>query len=120
MYCIFPFVDVFELAILSCRYIYNSDDEAGDAPIDETARTSTSHTLVVSEARPDGDEASPPTQNLEHPIPSQSPQAPPPKRARVETTKEPTILTGCSSTSLMEEVNCSVLTFCLKFSSFSP
>ncbi|KAK1665147.1 hypothetical protein QYE76_053306 [Lolium multiflorum] len=83
--------------------LVSSDDEEGDAPVDETARTSTSHTLVVSEARPDGDEASPPPQNLEHPRPSQSPQAPSPKRARVETTKEPTILTGCSSTSLMEE-----------------
>ncbi|KAK1679494.1 hypothetical protein QYE76_040342 [Lolium multiflorum] len=83
--------------------LVSSDDEEEDAPVDETARTSTSHTLVVSEARPDGDEASPPPQNLEHPRPAQSPQAPSPKRARVETTKEPTILTGCSSTSLMEE-----------------
>ncbi|KAK1661561.1 hypothetical protein QYE76_049720 [Lolium multiflorum] len=83
--------------------LVSSDDEEGDAPVDETARTSTSRTLVVSEARPNGDEASPPPQNLEHSRPSQSPQAPSPKRARVETTKEPTVLTGCSSTSLMEE-----------------
>ncbi|KAK1618354.1 hypothetical protein QYE76_023871 [Lolium multiflorum] len=83
--------------------LVSSDDEEENAPVDETARTSTSHTLVVSEARPDGDEASPPPQNLEHPRPAQSPQAPSPKRARVETTKETTILTGCSSTSLMEE-----------------
>ncbi|KAK1695488.1 hypothetical protein QYE76_012185 [Lolium multiflorum] len=83
--------------------LVSSDDEEEDAPIDETARTSTSRTLVVSEARPDGDETSPPPQNLEHPKPAESPQAPSPKRARVETTKEPTILAGCSSTSLMEE-----------------
>ncbi|KAK1663320.1 hypothetical protein QYE76_051479 [Lolium multiflorum] len=83
--------------------LVSSDDEEEDAPIDETARTSTSRTLVVSEARPDGDEASPPPQNLEHPKSAESPRAPSPKRARVETAKEPTILTGCSSTSLMEE-----------------
>ncbi|KAK1610913.1 hypothetical protein QYE76_034586 [Lolium multiflorum] len=83
--------------------LVSSDDEEEDAPIDETARTSTSRTLVVSEARPDGDETSPPPQNLEHPKPAESPRAPSPKRARVETTKEPTILAGCSSTSLMEE-----------------
>ncbi|KAK1631190.1 hypothetical protein QYE76_005505 [Lolium multiflorum] len=83
--------------------LVSSDDEEENAPIDETARTSTSRTLVVSEARPDGDDTSPPPQNLEHPKPTQSPQAPSPKRARVEITKEPTILTGCSSTSLMEE-----------------
>ncbi|KAK1627624.1 hypothetical protein QYE76_001939 [Lolium multiflorum] len=83
--------------------LVSSDDEEENAPIDETARTSTSRTLVVSEARPDGDDTSPPPQNLEHPKPIQSPQAPSPKRARVEITKEPTILTGCSSTSLMEE-----------------
>ncbi|KAK1607014.1 hypothetical protein QYE76_030687 [Lolium multiflorum] len=83
--------------------LVSSDDEEEDAPIDETARTSTSHTLVVSEARPDGYETSPPPQNLEHPKPAESPRAPSPKRARVETAKEPTILAGCSSTSLMEE-----------------
>ncbi|KAK1603042.1 hypothetical protein QYE76_037674 [Lolium multiflorum] len=83
--------------------LVSSDDEEEDAPIDETARTSTSRTLVVSETRPDGDEASPPPQNLEHPKSAESPRAPSPKRARVETAKEPTILTGCSSTSLMEE-----------------
>ncbi|KAK1663716.1 hypothetical protein QYE76_051875 [Lolium multiflorum] len=90
-------LDLYEAALVS------SGDEEEDAPIDETARTSTSRTLVVSEARPDGDETSPPQQNLEHPTPAVSPQAPSPKRARVESTKEPTILAGCSSTPLMEE-----------------
>ncbi|KAK1620405.1 hypothetical protein QYE76_025922 [Lolium multiflorum] len=90
-------LDLYEAALIS------SGDEEEDAPIDETARTSTSRTLVVSEARPDGDETSPPQQNPEHPTPAVSPQAPSPKRARVESTKEPTILAGCSSTPLMEE-----------------
>ncbi|KAK1642342.1 hypothetical protein QYE76_060147 [Lolium multiflorum] len=80
-----------------------SSDEEEDVPIDATARTSTSRTLVVSEAHPDGDETSPPQQNLEHPTPAVSPRASSPKRARVESTKEPTILSGCSSTPLMEE-----------------
>ncbi|KAK1666276.1 hypothetical protein QYE76_054435 [Lolium multiflorum] len=34
--------------------LVSSDDEEENAPIDETARTSTSRTLVISEARPDG------------------------------------------------------------------
>ncbi|KAK1648830.1 hypothetical protein QYE76_066635 [Lolium multiflorum] len=56
-------LDLYDAALIS------SDDEEEDAPIDETARTSTSRTLVVSEARPDGDETSPPQQNPEHPTP---------------------------------------------------
>ncbi|KAK1653752.1 hypothetical protein QYE76_071557 [Lolium multiflorum] len=57
-------LDLYDAALVS------SDDEEEDAPIDETARTSTSRTLVVSEARPDGDETSPPPQNLERPTPA--------------------------------------------------
>ncbi|KAK1685104.1 hypothetical protein QYE76_045952 [Lolium multiflorum] len=57
-------LDLYDAALVS------SDDEEEDAPIDETARTSTSRTLVVSEARPDGDETSPPPQNPEHPTPA--------------------------------------------------
>ncbi|KAK1616308.1 hypothetical protein QYE76_021825 [Lolium multiflorum] len=57
-------LDLYDAALIS------SDDEEEDAPIDETARTSTSRTLVVSEARPDGDETSPPQQNPEHPTPA--------------------------------------------------
>ncbi|KAK1664824.1 hypothetical protein QYE76_052983 [Lolium multiflorum] len=48
--------DPYEAALVS------SGDEEEDAPIDATARTSTSRTLVVSEAQPDGDETSPPQQ----------------------------------------------------------
>ncbi|KAK1617178.1 hypothetical protein QYE76_022695 [Lolium multiflorum] len=57
-------LDLYDAALVS------SDDEEEDAPIDETARTSTSRTLVVSEARPDGDETSPPPQNPERPTPA--------------------------------------------------
>ncbi|KAK1695111.1 hypothetical protein QYE76_011808 [Lolium multiflorum] len=57
-------LDLYDAALVS------SGDEEEDAPIDETARTSTSRTLVVSEARPDGDETSPPPQNPEHPTPA--------------------------------------------------
>ncbi|KAK1617450.1 hypothetical protein QYE76_022967 [Lolium multiflorum] len=89
-------LDLYDAALIS-------SDEEEDVPIDATARTSTSRTLVVSEAHPDGDETSPPQQNLEHPTPAVSPRASSPKRARVESTKEPTTLSGCSSTPLMEE-----------------
>ncbi|KAK1604704.1 hypothetical protein QYE76_028377 [Lolium multiflorum] len=57
-------LDLYETALIS------SGDEEEDAPIDATARTSTSRTLVVSEAHPDGDETLPPQQNLEHPTPA--------------------------------------------------
>ncbi|KAK1608060.1 hypothetical protein QYE76_031733 [Lolium multiflorum] len=90
-------LDLYDAALVS------SDDEEENAPIDETARTSTSRTLVVSETRPDGGETSPPPQNLERSTPAESPRAPSPKRARVESSKEPIILTGSSSTPLMEE-----------------
>ncbi|KAK1620170.1 hypothetical protein QYE76_025687 [Lolium multiflorum] len=49
--------------------LVSSGDEDEDPPIDATARTSTSRTLVVSEAQPDGDETLPPHQNIEHPTP---------------------------------------------------
>ncbi|KAK1609637.1 hypothetical protein QYE76_033310 [Lolium multiflorum] len=48
--------DPYEAALVS------SGDEEENTPIDATARTSTSRTLVVSEAQPDGDETSPPQQ----------------------------------------------------------
>ncbi|KAK1613207.1 hypothetical protein QYE76_036880 [Lolium multiflorum] len=45
--------------------LVSSGDEDENPPIDATARTSTSHTLVVSEAQPDGEETSPPQQDIE-------------------------------------------------------
>ncbi|KAK1630228.1 hypothetical protein QYE76_004543 [Lolium multiflorum] len=83
--------------------LVSSGDEDEDPPIDATARTSTSRTLVVSEAQPDGDETSPPQQDTEHPTPVASPRASSPKRARVDPAKEPAMLIGCSTTPLMEE-----------------
>ncbi|KAK1698550.1 hypothetical protein QYE76_015247 [Lolium multiflorum] len=83
--------------------LVSSGDEDENTPIDATARTSTSRTLVVSEAQPDGDETSPPQQNTEHPTPVASHRASSPKRTRVEPAKEPAVLIGCSTTPLMEE-----------------
>jgi hypothetical protein len=74
--------------------------------------------LVVSEAHPDGDETSPPQQDLEHPTPAVSPRAPSPKKARLESSKEPTMLSGCSSTPLMEEVSYFLL-FCIDFTTLN-
>ncbi|KAK1668422.1 hypothetical protein QYE76_056581 [Lolium multiflorum] len=78
-------------------------DEVEDTPIDATARTSTSRTLVVSESRPDGDETSPPQQDTEHPPPIESPRASSPKRARVELSKEPIQFPGSSSTPSLDD-----------------
>ncbi|KAK1612949.1 hypothetical protein QYE76_036622 [Lolium multiflorum] len=83
--------------------LVSSGDDDEDPPIDAAARTSTSRTLVVSEAQPGGEETSPPQQNIEHPTPVPSPRAPSPKRARVEPGKEPTLLTGSSTTPLMDD-----------------
>ncbi|KAK1630434.1 hypothetical protein QYE76_004749 [Lolium multiflorum] len=83
--------------------LVSSGDEDEDPPIDATARTSMSRTLVVSEAQPDGDETSPPQQDTEHPTLVASPRDSSPKRARVDPAKEPAMLIGCSMTPLMEE-----------------
>ncbi|KAK1686268.1 hypothetical protein QYE76_047116 [Lolium multiflorum] len=83
--------------------LVSSDDEDENPPIDATTRTSTSRTLVVSEAQPDGDETSPPQRDIKHPTPVASPRAPSPKRARVEPAKEPTLLIGSSTTPSMDD-----------------
>ena len=70
-----------------------------------TARTSTSRTLVVSEAQPDGDETSTPQQGIELIAPAASPRAPSPKRARVEPVEEPTQLSGGFTTSSLNDVS---------------
>ena len=91
--------------------MYCSGDEDENTPIDATARTSTSRTLVVSEAQPDGDETSPPQQDTEHPTPAASPRASSPKRARVEPAKEPILLTGSSTTPSLDDVSFSLFFF---------
>ncbi|KAK1698999.1 hypothetical protein QYE76_015696 [Lolium multiflorum] len=83
--------------------LVSSGDEEEEQPIDAAARTSTSRTLVVSEAQPDGDETSPPQQNIEHSTPPASPRAPSPKRARVEPSKEPILFPGSSSTPSLDD-----------------
>ncbi|KAK1697676.1 hypothetical protein QYE76_014373 [Lolium multiflorum] len=85
------------------RHFTPRGDEDENTPIDATARTSTSRTLVVSEAQPDGDETSPPQQDTEHPTPVASPRASSPKRARVEPAKEPILLTGSSTTPSLDD-----------------
>ncbi|KAK1692353.1 hypothetical protein QYE76_009050 [Lolium multiflorum] len=83
--------------------LVSSGDEDENPPIDATARTSTSHTLVVSETQPDGEETSPPQQDIEHPTPIASPRAPSPKRARVEPAKEPILPIGSSTTPSLDD-----------------
>jgi hypothetical protein len=93
------------MLLLILSPFYCSDEEDENPPIDVAARPSTSRTLVVSEAQPDGDETSPPQQDIKHPTPVASTHAPSPRRARVEPAKEPTLLTGSSTTPLMDDVS---------------
>ncbi|KAK1614281.1 hypothetical protein QYE76_019798 [Lolium multiflorum] len=83
--------------------LISSGDEEETPTIDAPARTSTSHTLVVSEVPVEGEESSPPQQNIDAPIPPASPLVPSPKRARVETITEPTLQLGSSSTPLLDD-----------------
>ncbi|KAK1611004.1 hypothetical protein QYE76_034677 [Lolium multiflorum] len=84
--------------------LVSSGDEEEEQPIDVAARTNTSRTLVVSEAQHDGDETSPPQQNVEHSTHPASPRAPSPKRARVEPSKEPIMFPGSSSTPSLDDL----------------
>ena len=104
-FLLFFFPDFFSMLLLILSPFYCSGDEDEDPPFDATARTSTSRTLVVSEAQPDGDETSPPQQDIEHPTPIASPRAPSPKRARVELAKEPTLPIDSSTTPSMDDVS---------------
>jgi hypothetical protein len=108
-------LDILSMLFLILSPFYCSGDEDENPPIDATARTSTSRTLVVSEAHPDGDETSPPQQDIEHSTPVASPHAPLPKRARVEPAKEPTLLIGSSTTPSMDDVSCSLLLLCSEY-----
>jgi hypothetical protein len=82
-----------------------SDDEEEVPTFDVAARTSTSHTLVVSETPVEGEESSPPQQNIGAPTPPASPLVPSPKRTRVETIMEPTLQLGSSSSPLLDDVS---------------
>ena len=82
-----------------------SDDEEEVPAFDVAARTSTSHTLVVSETPVEGEESSPPQQNVGASTPPSSPLVPSPKRARVETIPEPTLQLSNSSNPLLDDVS---------------
>ncbi|KAK1603825.1 hypothetical protein QYE76_027498 [Lolium multiflorum] len=82
------------LTLLSMPSSAHNDDEEENPSIVVAARTSTSRTLVVSDAQPEAEETSPPQHDVEHPTPSASPRAPSPKRARIEPVDEPTQLSG--------------------------
>ncbi|KAK1643722.1 hypothetical protein QYE76_061527 [Lolium multiflorum] len=83
--------------------LVSSGDEEENPPIDATARTSTSRTLVLSETRPEADKTSPPQQDIGHPSPAVSPRASSPKRARTDQGKEPSLITDNSATPRMDD-----------------
>ncbi|KAK1602725.1 hypothetical protein QYE76_008206, partial [Lolium multiflorum] len=83
--------------------LISSDDEEEVPAVDVAARTSTSHTLVVSETPVEGEESSPPQQNVGASTPPSSPLVPSPKRARVETIPEPTLQLSNSSNPLLDD-----------------
>src|SRR5215203_2926601 len=70
-------------------------------------------TLVISETRPEADEASPPQYDIGHPSPVVSPRASSPKRARTDQGKEPSLMTDSSATPRMDDVSTSLAIFLL-------
>ncbi|KAK1607877.1 hypothetical protein QYE76_031550 [Lolium multiflorum] len=85
------------------KTLISSDDEEEVPTADVAARTSTSHTLVASETPVEGEETSPPQQNVGGATPLSSPLVPSPKRARVETIPEPTLQSSSSSNPLLDD-----------------
>ncbi|KAK1626992.1 hypothetical protein QYE76_001307 [Lolium multiflorum] len=83
--------------------IISSDDEEEIPTADVAARTSTSHTLVASETPVEGEETSPPRQNVGAATPPASPLVPSPKRARVEINPELTLQSSSSSNPLLDD-----------------
>ncbi|KAK1692878.1 hypothetical protein QYE76_009575 [Lolium multiflorum] len=83
--------------------LISSDDEEEVPAADVAARTSTSHTLVASETPVEGEETSPPQQNVGTATPPSSPLVPSPKRARIETIPEPTLQLSSSSNPLLDD-----------------
>ncbi|KAK1602411.1 hypothetical protein QYE76_016740 [Lolium multiflorum] len=83
--------------------LVSSDDEE-EVPTRVVApRTSTSHTLVISEKPVEGEESSPPQQNVGTSTPPSSPLVPSPKRARVEMIIEPPPQLSSSSSQLLDD-----------------
>ncbi|KAK1607630.1 hypothetical protein QYE76_031303 [Lolium multiflorum] len=83
--------------------LISSDDEEEVPTADVAARTSTSHTLVASETPVEGEETSPPRQNVGAATPPASPLVPSPKRARVEINPELTLQSSSSSNPLLDD-----------------
>ncbi|KAK1647761.1 hypothetical protein QYE76_065566 [Lolium multiflorum] len=83
--------------------LISSDDEEDVPTRDVAPRTSTSHTLVISEKPVEGEESSPPQQNVDTSTPPSSPLVPSPKRARVEMTIEPPPQLSSSSSQLLDD-----------------
>ncbi|KAK1630545.1 hypothetical protein QYE76_004860 [Lolium multiflorum] len=83
--------------------LVSSDDEEEVPTTDVAPRTSTSRTALVSDTLVEGEETSPPQQNVVTTIPPSSPLAPSPKRARVEKIVEPAPQLGSSSTLLLDD-----------------
>ncbi|KAK1664204.1 hypothetical protein QYE76_052363 [Lolium multiflorum] len=83
--------------------LISSDDEEVVPASNVAARTSTSHTLVASETPVEGEETSPPQQNVGAATPPSSPLVPSPKRARVDTIPEPTLQISSSSSPLLDD-----------------
>ncbi|KAK1607919.1 hypothetical protein QYE76_031592 [Lolium multiflorum] len=83
--------------------LISSDDEEEVPASDVAARTSTSHTLVASETPVEGEESSPPQQNVGAATPPSSPLVPSAKRARIETIPEPTLQLSSSSNPLLDD-----------------
>ncbi|KAK1641668.1 hypothetical protein QYE76_059473 [Lolium multiflorum] len=83
--------------------LISSDDEEEVPTFGVAARTSTSHTLVASETPVEGEETSPPQQNVGAATPPSSPLVPSPKRARIETIPEPTLQLSSSSNPLLDD-----------------
>ncbi|KAK1696379.1 hypothetical protein QYE76_013076 [Lolium multiflorum] len=83
--------------------LISSDDEEVVPASNVAARTSTSHTLVASETPVEGEETSPPQQNVGAATPPSSPLVPSPKRARIDTIPEPTLQLSSSSNPLLDD-----------------
>ncbi|KAK1630914.1 hypothetical protein QYE76_005229 [Lolium multiflorum] len=83
--------------------LVSSDDEEEVPTRDVAPRTSTSHTLVISEKPIEGEESSPPQQNVGTSTPPSSPLVPSPKRARVEMIIEPSPQLSSSSSQLLDD-----------------
>ncbi|KAK1631245.1 hypothetical protein QYE76_005560 [Lolium multiflorum] len=83
--------------------LVSSDDEEEVPTRDVAPRTSTSHTLVISEKPVEGEESSPPQQNVDTSTPPSSPLVPSPKRARVEMIVEPPPQLSSSSSQLLDD-----------------